>query len=395
MKRVLLAQLLLFACSATAQRVPWTLETTRIATNQAGDPAFMSVPGAELIIGTDTAALGVYVWRPGEAPTVVPTGIVTSADARGSVLVVASLATNSLRVFQASDAGLTEFTPPQNFNVASPRHVALARRLDGGFEVVVDTSSSVLEQYAMRMANGGVDFTLLRTINVAEAPSGIAVDDRSGRLYVAQPSLGIMTVDSSGTRDFLVSIDAGQLGAAVGGIELFLAASGTALVLSAAPNEGELKVHGLDGRFLATIQFANPDGGPATLRPNSFDVFEQPTPTFPRGVLVVQDELMANYKLVDLAAVDAVFPLPAPFLPGTGTPGTLDGGSGTDAGVTDGGSSTAIGGGGGVSDTRPAPSVVPMAPSCGCTGGPFALLPALILLWCIRRPRRGFDLTRP
>ncbi|MDP3157048.1 MAG: phytase [Archangium sp.] len=395
MKRVLLAQILLFASSAAAQRVPWTIETTSIATNQAGDPAFMSVPGAEFIIGTDTAALGVYVWRPGGAPTVVPTGIATSADARGSVLVVASLASNSLRVFQASSAGLTEFTPPQNFNVPSPRHVALARRLDGGFEVSVDTSSSVLEQYAMRIADGGVDFTLLRTINVVQAPSGIAVDDRSGLLYVAQPTLGIMTVDSSGNRDFLVSIDGGQLGAAVGGIELFLAANGTALVLSAAPNEGELKVHAMDGQFLATLQFANPDGGPATLRPNSFDVFELPTPTFPRGVLVVQDELMANYKLVDLDAVAAVFPLPAPFLPGAGTPGPVDGGSGSDAGVTDGGSGTGIGGGGGMGSPRPNPTVDPMTPSCGCTGGPFALLPALFLLWCIRRPRRGFDLTRP
>ncbi len=238
----------------------------------------------------------------------------------------------------------------------------------------------------------------MRAINVAEAPSGIAVDDRSGRVYVAQPSLGIMTVDPTGNREFLVSIDAGSLGSTVGGIELFLAASGSALVLTSAPNEGELKVHGLDGGFLTTIQFANPDGGPATLRPSSFDVFERPTPTYPRGVLVVQDELVANYKLVDLAAVDAVFPLPAPFVPGTGfdagTPadaGTLDGGT-TDAGVTDGGSG---GGTGGVGNPQPAPSVVDMTPSCGCTGGPFALLPALFLLWCIRRPRRGLALTRP
>ncbi len=397
MKRVLLALLLLFACTAAAQRVPLTLETTSIDSSRSGDPTFMSVPGAELIIGTDTAALGVYVWRPGALPTVALTGIVNSADSRGSLLVVASVATNSVHVFRATDAGLTEFTPQQNFNIASPRHVALAQRLDGGFEVCVDTSSTLLEQYALRIVDGGVAFTLMRSINVAEAPSGLAVDDRSGRLYVAQPTLGIMTVEPDSSRQFLVSIDAGQLGSSVGGIELFLAANGSAFVLTSAPNEGELEVHGVGGGFLTTLRFANSDGGPATLRPRSFDVFEQPSANFPRGVLVLEDELVANYKLVDLRSVDAVFALPAPFIPGRPVAvdaGMNDAGPAPDAGLSDGGSTNTGGGSGGMGNSGAPPSADPLTPSCGCTGGPFALLPALFLLWCIRRPRR-LALTRP
>ena len=110
-------------------------------------------------------------------------------------------------------------------------------------------------------------------------------------------------------------------------------------------------------------------------------------PGFPRGVLIVQDELTANYKLVSLAAVDAVFPLPPPYIPGAAPPPLVDAGS-ADAGTADGGFTDAgVSDGGGVTgfNPRPAPSAVDPTPSCGCTGGAFTVLPALLLLWWIRR----------
>ena len=49
----------LFVASTTfAQRVPWTYETSAIASNRAGDPTFVFVPqeGVQLVVGTDTAS---------------------------------------------------------------------------------------------------------------------------------------------------------------------------------------------------------------------------------------------------------------------------------------------------------------------------------------------------
>jgi hypothetical protein len=389
---------LLLACSAFAQRVPWVVETTQTNSNQAGDPTFLSVASRpQLIVGTDPAAIGVYLWAPGQFPEILPVGLVNAADARDDVFVVASSALSAVLVFQVgADGGINQFGTGL-FSPPSPGQIALARTGGGGFEVVIDDSSSLITRYGMSFDAGQAQFALIETITVSERPSGLAIDERSGQIYVAQPTRGVVVIERGGAQRLAMSIDAGTLGTLVGGVDLFLAADGGALVFSAAPNEGELKVHTQTGDFVAALQIGEPDGGAViAARPRFVDVFESPVPLFPRGVLIVHDEFGANYKFVSLAAVDAVMPLPEPFVTG----GTLpsDGGLVTDAGVsdggtTDGGSGGGAGGGSGAggaggsgSPSRPAPGIEP-PPSCGCSGGPFALLPALLALWCIRRRR--------
>lgn len=385
---------MLVAGTALAQRVPWTLETTSISSTGAGDPTFMFVPnttlnGVQLIVGTDKLQLGVYFWVPGAFPQIVGPGQVNGADSRGSLL-VATNAGGSLLAFDVSDAGVVTQLDTGMFTVPSPKYVALAKNRDGGFEVWVDTSSNVIEHLAMSaIKDGGVTFTSLPSITVPEPPAGLAVDDRNGRLYVSQRTLGVLTVDRGGAPSFLISVDAGHLGLDVGGIDLFLEADGGVLVFTAAPTEVELKVHSVAGAlatYRATLQIGMTDGGPQLGQPRHLDVYEQPVPGFPKGVLIVQDELAANYKLVSLAALDAVFPLPPPYLPGGAPPAIVDAGTdgGADAGTPDGGFTDA---GAGVftgHNPGPAPGVDP-TPSCGCTGGPFTVLPALLLLWWIRR----------
>lgn len=393
-----LLPLLLLASSAGAQVVPWTAETSVVPSTLAGDPTFVVAPGADggvisLLVGTDTAQLGAFSWTPdGVVREVLPVGLVNAADSRGR-LVVVTAANNALLLFSlADDAGLTPLEP-SFFNVPTPGQVALSQNADGGFEVWVDTSSQVVEHYALSpVVDGGVSFTALASITVPERPSGLAVDDRTGRLYVAQPTLGVLAVERSGAASFLISIDAGQLGPLVGGLDLFLSADGGALLFSASPTPEVVVVHSISGSratFLTALEIGAPDGGGARARlPRFVDVYALPVPGFPRGVLVVQDGASGNYKLVSLADLNAVFPLPEPF--GAG-PGPAD--AGRDAGVgdagtaSDGGSGGGAGGGGGSGlPPGPAPGVEP-PPGCGCTGGPFAVLPALLLLWWIRRLR--------
>lgn len=386
MNRLLLA-CLLAAGAAFAQQVPWATETSSIPSFRAGDPSFLFAPGldAGLVVGTDTAQQGVFLWPLGGQPTVLLVGQVNSADSRGDLLVVSSAQRNSLLVYRVIDGGL-ETLDTGNFNVPTPGQVALAQKGDGGFEVWVDTSSPTVQHFDLNPDNNGaVIFTARPTITVAQTPSGLAVDDRSARLYVAQPTQGVIAVEQNGTASFLLSIDAGQLGSAVGGIDLFLAADGGALLLTAAPNEGEVKVHSHGGgqaTFLTSLRFGDVDGGSAVLtQPRFLDVFEQPVPGFPRGLVIVHDELTANYKVISIATIDQSYPFPPAELSGPGVDaGLMDAGT-SDAGVTDGG-----GGGGLTGDPGgPPPSAQPRQPPCGCSGNPFALFPALLLLlWCAR-----------
>lgn len=400
MKPIILS--LLVASSAFAQLVPWVVETSAIPSAGTGDPSFVYVPrppttGVRLIVGTDPNLAGVFLWEPGQLPTVLPVGLVKAADARGPMLVVSSSTGNTVLVFHVSNTGNVTQLDTGGFNVPTPGFIALSQGTDGGFEVWVDTSSQTVEHFAMSaVVDGGVTFRALSTITVPQTPTGLAVDDRRRRLYVAQPTLGVLTVEPNGNQDFLISIDAGQLGVVVGGLDLFLAADGGTLVFSAAPADEQVKVHahvGTQAPFRAALQFGDTDGGGARLTlPRSVDVFEQPLPGFPKGLLVIEDGASHNYKVVSLVDVDAVFPLPAPFgappAPadaGVSDGGTTDGGAPADGGTGGGGGSSGSGGGSG-RPSGPGPGVEP-TPACGCTGGPFAMLPALLLLWWIRRLR--------
>ncbi len=399
MKRLLVTSMLLVGGAAFAQfTIPWTVETSSVASSRPGDPAFIYSPaaGLQFVVGGDTIQPSLYFWQPGQFPQFFTGAVVGSADARASLVVASSTANNSVLVYEVTDAGITQLAT-SGLNVLSPGPVALSRNPDGGFELWVSTVL-VIEHFAMNRVQAGVAFTQLTPITVPEVPSGLAVDDRRKRLYVAQPNLGVLTVDANGNKAFLLSIDAGRLGTSVGGIDLFLAADGGTYVLTAASNEQQINVHSHGGSqtaFLTALQITTPDGGSGTLvTPKFLDVYERPTPGFPRGVLVVQDDALGNYKLVSLGDVDSVLPLPPPYIPpdgldagrppdaGVSDGGLTDGGF-TDAGVRDGGPSGSGGGTG--QPSGPAPGSEPPTPSCGCTGGPFAVLPALLMLWWIRR----------
>lgn len=394
MKR-LIASLLVAASPALAQVVPWFSETSPVLSTRAGDPALVVDTGlAPLVVGTDTQANGVYAFEvDGGLVQFISSGLVRAADARGALVVVTSA--NDQLLFFRSTGGQLELLEPLGFSVPSPAHVALGRKADGGFELWVDTSSLELRHFSVSpVVDGGVTVAALPSLQVAQVASGLALDDRTGQLYVGQPTLGVLRVEPNGATGFLLSIDAGTLGEVVGGLDLFLAADGGALLFSGDPAASVVAVHAVSGTQAtlgARLQLGAPDGGQERVQlPRYVDVAERPFAGFPRGALVVQDGVMGNYKVVDLERVHAVYPLPAAHGAPGATPdaGVPDAGTGADAGVPDAGSGAGGGGGStGIGPGRVPPSADFPKTGCGCSAAPLPLLPALLLLWWIRRLR--------
>jgi len=386
---------LLVAGAAFAQVVPWKAETTSIPSAQAGDPAFVFLDrpgdagiddaGVALVIGTDTAQTGVYTFGPGGVlEQIVPLGLVNAADARGSLLLVAQ-ANGAVVSFEVGDGGLTRLAP-LGVAVPTPGRLALTDNHDGGFEVWVDTSSTTLQHFSItRDAQPQtLSFTPQPSVVIPQVPAGLVSDDRDGRLYLSFANLGVAALELDGGLNFVISIDGGQLGPVVGGVELFPMADGGTLLFTASPSTAKIVVHQVAGQqstFITQFALGAPDGGPTRANlMRHLALFPSGFPDFPLGALIVQDGVLANYKLVSLADV-------APLVPQLVPPAAVDGGTSLDGGVRDGGSGPSGGGPGGVpGGGMPSGGVDPVA-TCGCTSAPLALLPAFLLLWWIRRPR--------
>lgn len=406
--RLLSLALALAALGASAQQlptVPWRAVTSNVTSTRAGDPTLLSMPlpdggpVVDLVLGTDLAQVGVYAWSTdGALRQVLATGIVSSADSRGRVVVATQPGGNLLLLSLGEDGGLGSLSA-STLSVPSPSHAALRELGDGGYELWLDTSSPTLQKYTLSFPpNGSPVLTSIGPAYVVpERPAGLAVDDRSGRLYVSQPNLGVVTIETDGTTDFLLSIDGGELGDGLGGIDLFPAADGRTFLFTAVPASELVSVHVVPQSGTPTFggQFhvGAPDGGNARAAlPSFLDVMERPFGApdggFERGALVVQDGVVGDYKLVALADVDAVVPLPPAWIRG----GSGGGGGGTGGGGGFGGGGGGSGGGssvaGGSGNPSPTPPSVPKNPvGCGCGEAPLVFLPALALLWWIRRSR--------
>jgi hypothetical protein len=403
LNRTFAAYLCVVSSSALAQVVvPWASETASIPSNVAGDPTTVSrtvvlddggLATQTGVVGTDTVQNGAYVFNlDGTVAELIALGPVSAVDARDDLLFVTN-PNLGLQAFVLGDAGFRQLNPV-SFNVPGPGPIAVRAVDDATTELWVDTRSTTLRRFTVRRDGGALTYTAEPNLTLPQASSGLAVDPRTGQLYVAEPSLGILQVDPDGQRRFVVSIDAGQLGAVVGGVDLLPLLDGGAWLFSAVASQDLVAVHEVDApngsTLVGTFEVGAGDGGAGRARlPAHLDLFTQPVPGFPRGLLTVHDGVVANYKIVNLVDVDAVFPFPPTWPADAGA--ALDGGTvdaGTDGG-TDGGTVTRDGGtigGGGGGGPRPGFGPDREPKGCGCSSPSILILP-LMLLWWIRRFR--------
>jgi hypothetical protein len=295
---------------------------------------------------------------------------------------------------------------------------------DGGLEVWIDTSDQHVRRYSVAFDGG---FTPLDNVALgAVFPTGLVVDDRSGRLMLALQTQGIWVREPDAGLFQILSVGDGGFPAgvfSVGGVALYPLHDGGTLLLTTVPGTGELVVHDLASiaapKLLGSVRIGAADGGLARVSlPSWVDVSQFAVGGFDAGVLVIHDGSFNNYKLVGWEALAAAFVPPLPIElrslfgavdagldagladagsdagvldAGSADGGATDGGA-TDGGVTDGGvrDGGSSGGGGGPPITGGSGGGDPGQTGCGCSSPAGALGPALTLFaWFLRRQRRA------
>lgn len=359
----------LLALPAVAQSpVPWRAVTPPIPSAQAGDPAL-----GTYIFGTDTAQTGFYVFELDGTPnSQVPVGITRSIDLRPPLAAVSSVNSGVLLY----DVGFSVVPAmPASITVSTPGQLALGNLTDGGLTLYVDTSSPVLRHFDLEPSSGGYTVTPLPDVVLSATPAGLAWDDVTQTLYASVPNDGIVTVALDGTITTVLPSTGVQ-----GGIALLQANPGVYLFM-ASPSTDSVEVTQFDTAGMPTalgsFSAVTPDGGTEAARSPAYVDVSTNVPGYPGGAVVVHDGVSATYKLLALADVAQVIALPI--------------GPAADAGVSDAGTNPGTGGGSGsqgaVGGTGPSTSGPTAMRNPTCSTVPFVALPALLLLWWIRRPR--------
>lgn len=377
---------------AFAQFVPWRARTPSIPAARAGDPAIVTGGGVAMLVGTDPSQVGLYLYAlDGTAAGSVLTGAARSVDALGDVVVSTAYVLQELKVYRAVGSTLQGALDVPH-NVPTPTAVALGPGADGGLVAWVDDSQPALRQIALTPTDdGGFSAAVVGSVVLPEGSGGVAVDPTTGDVYVSQPNRGVLAIER-GVPRFVVSIDAGQLGPVVGGVEVYPLATGGSLLFTTSPATNEVVVHRLTPAGFATWLgafrvAATIDGGVVVQLPAHLDVYPGALPGYPQGALVLHDGVLSNYALARLDDVAAAFTPPLPLGAAGGGAG---GGGGTGGGAGGGGGGGSSGlpvPDGGTGGTKPPPSSEPTPTGCGCTAVPVVALPTLLLLWWIRRPR--------
>jgi 3-phytase len=346
--RALIVPGMLIAAFAAEASEPATVTAVRetppvgVAGDAADDPAIIlgKTPADTRIVGTQKRG-GLYVYDlDGKVVQELLSGRPNNVDARdqfpwadGAAPIVATSdrADNAIALYR--------FDPKTKQLDAKPRAriatgfaevygVALGR-LGDTFVAVATSKTGEVGQWSLKASATGVKAARTRAFALGSVAEGCAVDDDAGLLYVAQEPVGLWRValdPAQGDQTHLVDGVApkGKLAADVEGVAIWRGddAGGGYIIVSA---QGESRFNVYDrappNRYRGTFRItdnkaAAVDGVSAT---DGLDAASANLgPQFPKGILVVQDDLNTlpsatqNFKYVSWADVEAALALTPP-----------------------------------------------------------------------------------
>jgi len=335
-KRVsLFASSLILAACATSSEVDFpafavtaTFETPVMASSgdSADDPAiYINANGGGFIAGTDKQA-GLYIYKlDGTQRDFMPVGMINNVDLREGfkhqgqeyVLLVASDDETNAIITMLYDPKTDDFLTPQNGRIAtgtvSPYGICLGRMPNGSFHAGVTTKDGRFVQYEMEYS-AGMQASKLREISVAKQTEGCDFDDRTGKVYVAVEegdlSQYLSAPDANGTATEIARIRNYGLKADLEGVTVYKDGADGGYVIVSSQGNNSYGVFNLPeltfaGRF--SIADGVVDGVSST---DGIAVTSTPTSRFPKGFLVVQDDMddtsprndelkKQNFKIID------------------------------------------------------------------------------------------------
>jgi 3-phytase len=192
-------------------------ETTPVGTanaDAADDPAIWrnaADPAASLIVGTDKKA-GLYVYRlDGKVRDFIDAGRVNNVDLKDGVsingqngiLVAASdrndLASAKLALFHLDPATAKLTALGKVDGGAGEAYGVCLGRDASGVSAYIVLKDGTINQVALDASGAAPAGRIVRTMKLGTQSEGCAVDDRTGRLYVAEEDVGLWRFDAGST----------------------------------------------------------------------------------------------------------------------------------------------------------------------------------------------------
>lgn len=334
------AALLLSACATAldpayiAMPVTAEFETPVMASvgDSADDPAiYIGEDGTGFIAATDKQA-GLYIYSlEGELREFMPIGTINNVDLREGftwqgedhVLMVASDdETNSIALMlynPETDAFIRPEPAIIPTGTVSPYGICLGTLSDGSFHVGVTTKAGLYEQHVLSADGDKIMASKVRSFSTGTQSEGCVFDDRTDRLYVAEEvgrlqAFGAKPTDSDEPAIIATHRDFGMR-ADLEGVTLYPEGEeGGYLIVSSQGNNsyGLFSLPGYEFAGRISITEGTVDAVSTT---DGIDVIATPTPRFPKGFLVVQDDMdntspseprkKQNLKVIDWRSIEA------------------------------------------------------------------------------------------
>lgn len=303
------------------------------AGDSADDPAiYIGSNGTGFIAGTDKQS-GLYIYNlDGSLREYMPLGMINNVDLREGfsyrgqdyVLLVASDDETNSIVTLLYDPRMDEFVKPGDNVIStgdvSPYGICLGHIDDGSFQIGVTTKAGIFSQYAITAQGRELTLNKTREFSTQKQTEGCAFDDRTDSLYLAV-ELGALshypaTPEAKPIRTDIAAIREFGLRDDLEGVTVYEdgANSGYVIVSSQGNNSyGVFSLPSFDyaGRF--EIKDGSVDGVTST---DGIAVTSQYTARFPKGFLVVQDDMddtsppsedfkKQNFKVIDWRDIQA------------------------------------------------------------------------------------------
>lgn len=300
--------------------------------DSADDPAiYIGDNGNGFIAATDKQA-GLYIYNlDGTQRDYMPIGTINNVDLRKGfmyqgaphvLLVTSNDEINAIQVVLYNPA-TDRFTEPKDGKLStgtlSPYGICLGKSVNDTFHIGLTTKAGIYEQHILSATNGELSTRKVREFSTGTKTEGCAFDDRTNLLYIAEEEGGLYRYPASpsGKDEKFVMARAGDYGtmADLEGVTVYQdGANGGYVVMSSQGNNSyalfSLPDHEFAGRFSVT------DGAvDGTSTTDGIDVTSTPTAQFPKGFLVVQDDMdetspsearkKQNLKVIDWRDIEA------------------------------------------------------------------------------------------